>query len=218
MEATAPARTIDLREDVRKSVNCYIAYSVNGVVYFPGYGLEISKGGMLIMTEVVMPSEDFYVRIMLKERDFVVTVKKVWQKETTHCDKTWWVSGLQFRVLGAKDREFIKSFVRGEQYLETSRLVEDLAALRAQPDDVARLLPQEVLDRFLRHLVALKRLAPAGHHTPPLVKYHYDGSQDAGSGMLHFLTITSKVLKDGSCRKYRTRFRFDGDFKTIEVL
>jgi hypothetical protein len=121
-------------------------------------------------------------------------------------------------VVGAKDREFIKSFVRGEEYVESSKLVEDLAILRARPDDVARLLPREVLDRFLRHLVALKRLAPVDCHAPPLVKYHYDGFEETGNGRLHFLTITSKMLKDGSCRVFRTRFRFDGELKTIEVL
>ncbi|HXF33493.1 MAG TPA: PilZ domain-containing protein, partial [Candidatus Acidoferrales bacterium] len=131
------------RKETRKKKPFFIAYTVNEIVFVPAYGLDLSKQGIRILTDVSMPDE-FRMRIMFKERDFIVGARKLWEMETPREDKIWQMAGLRFVVIGQNDREFIEAYIAGKQYFEGSKLVEMLEELRKHPDKAEHILPPEV--------------------------------------------------------------------------
>src|SRR5579863_6451756 len=105
------------RKEARKKKPFFIAYTINEIVFIPAYGLDISKQGIRILTDVSMP-EELRLRIMFKERVFIVGVHKLWEIEVPREDKIWQMSGLRYVVVGHNDREFIECYIAGKPYFE----------------------------------------------------------------------------------------------------
>jgi hypothetical protein len=204
------------RKDPRKKKPFFIAYTINDIVFLPAYGLDISKPGIRILTDVQMP-EELRLRIMFKEHDFIVGVRKVWEMEVVREDKTWWMGGMRHVVIGQNDREFIECYIAGKTYFEGNKLLEALEELRRHPDSADRLLPPEILERFHRHLVAKKRLALHDGQSP-LVKYHYDGPRQRNGRRVHLMTIESRLVEEGATRTFTTKFVFNDTATAIEVV
>jgi hypothetical protein len=204
------------RKETRKRKPFFIAYTVNEIVFVPAYGLDISKQGIRILTDVSMPDE-FRMRIMFKERDFIVGARRLWEMETPREDKIWQMAGLRFVVIGQNDREFIEAYIAGKQYFEGSKLVEMLEELRKHPDKAEHILPPEVLERFHRHLATRRRLVIREKESP-LVKYHYDGPRQRNGQRVHLMTVYSKVVEKGEEHKFVTKFVFNDSATAIEVM
>jgi hypothetical protein len=185
-------------------------------VYVPAYGLDISKQGIRILTDVTMPDE-LRLRIMFKERDFIVGVRKLWEQEAPREDKVWHMAGMRYVVIGQNDREFIEALVAGKPYFEGNKLLEMLEELRKHPDSADRLLPPEVLERFHRHLAVRNRLILRERESP-LVKYRYEGPRQRNGKRVHLMTIQSKVVEGGQTRVFLTKFVFNDTATAIEVI
>lgn len=205
------------RKGPRKKKPFFIAYTINDVIFIPAYGLDIGRAGMRILTDVQMPSTEFRIRIMFKQRDFIVGVKKLWEQETPRADKVWFMAGLRYTVVGTNDREFIDCYVHDKPYYEGNKLLEMLEELRRHPDNAERILPQDVLERFHRHLV-LKRRLVLHEHESPLVKYRYEGPRQRNGKRVHLMTVESRVITDQGPHAFRTRFVFNDTATSIEVL
>ena len=206
------------RKEPRKNKPYFIGYSVDGVAFLPAYGLEVSRSGMRLLGEALLPDGDFRVRVMLNKRDFLVDVKKVWEQQVPREDQLWWMTGAKFVLIGPVDREFVASYVEDKPFFEGNKLLEQLDELRKRPDKADRLLPKELLDQFLTRLVKLERLAPVAEKESPLVKYRYDGPRDRNGQRVHLITIQSKIVQDGKTQPYVTRFIFDDTGKKVEIL
>lgn len=204
------------RREARKKKPFFVAYTINEIVFLPAYGLDISKQGIRILTDTMMPDE-FRLRIMLKERDFIVGARKLWGLEVTREDKIWFMSGLRYVVIGQNDREFIECYVAGKPYFEGNKLLEMLEELRKHPDSADRLLPPEILERFHRHLVVRNRLVLREKESP-LVKYRYEGPRQRNGKRVHLMTIASKVVEKGETRQFVTKFVFNDTATAIEVV
>lgn len=204
------------RKEARKKKPFFIAYTLDEVAYIPAYGLDISKQGIRILTDVLMP-EELRVRIMFKERDFIVGLRKLWGQETPREDKVWQMSGMRYIVIGQNDREFIEAHVADKPYYEGNKLVEMLEELRKHPDSADRILPAEVLERFHRHLVVRSRLILREKESP-LVKYRYDGPRQRNGKRVHLMTVQSKVVDAEHTRVFITRFVFNDSATAIEVV
>jgi hypothetical protein len=204
------------RKEARKKKPFFIAYTLNEIVYVPAYGLDVSKQGIRILTDVKMP-EELRLRIMFKERDFIVGVRKLWEQETPREDKVWQMAGLRYIVIGQNDREFIEAYVAGKAYYEGNKLVEMLEELRKHPEKADEILPREVLERFHRHLASRNRLVLREKESP-LVKYHYEGPRQRNGKRVHLMTIQSKVSDGGDTRVFITKFVFNDNATAIEVI
>lgn len=207
-EPEAPVED-DQRIATRKRKPFYIAFSVNGEAYVPAYGLDISRTGICIVTDPRMPEDLFKVRVILKERDFVVVVKKMWDRITTLQKGDSWITGTKFTQIDPVDREFVDCYANDKPFYSGNKLLEALERLKAEPDRADLWLPQELLASFLRHLVRLKRLAPLSDQAYPLVRYRYEGTMRRGDEVNHVLFVESRVVVDGSTRHFATRFAFD---------
>lgn len=203
------------RKEARKKKPFFIAYTINDIVFVPAYGLDVSKQGIRVLTDAQLPDE-VRLRIMLKERDFIVGVRKVWETDVPREGKLWFMAGMRYVVIGQNDREFLECYVAGKPYYEGNKLLEMLDELRKHPDDADTILPQEVLERFHRHLVAKKRLVLREKESP-LVKYHYDGPRQRNGQRVHLMTIASKVVEKGRERRYLTTFVFNDTATVIET-
>lgn len=207
------------RNNPRKRKSFFIAYTMDELSFVPAYGLDVSRTGVRILTDVQMPPRDFRLRLMFKERDFLVGVTKVWETETPRDDKIWYTAGARFEVIGKNDREFLACWIVDRPYYEGSnqKLLDMLEELRKHPDNVERILPLELLMRFHKLLVARHRLV-LEEHKSPLVKYRYDGPRDRAGKRVHVMTIWSKVVGKAETESFTTRFAFDDAAKKIEVL
>ena len=204
------------RQETRKKKPFFIAYTLNDITFVPAYGLDIGKTGIRILTEQSMPG-DFRLRIMFKERDFIVGARNLWTREVDREDKKWQMTGLRFTVISQNDREFLECYVVDKPYFEGNKLLEMLEELRKHPENAETLLPPEILERFLRHLVVRKRLIMREKESP-LVKYHYEGPRQRNGQRVHLMTIQSKVVEDGQTHPFVTKFVFNDAATSIEVL
>lgn len=214
----APAVEENKREAKRKRKPFYIAFSVNDVVYIPAFGLDISRGGMRTFTGVQMPDEPFKVRVILGERDFVVTVKKNWDRKTPEGKNAGWITGVHFVEIDPADREFVDCYANDKPYFSGNRLLEALERLKSEPDRADLWLPPELLTAFLQMLVALKRLAPLSDRTYPLVRYHYEGSRTRGDDITHIVHIESRTAVRDGMKRFSTRFGFDQSGGNVRVV
>jgi hypothetical protein len=204
------------RTEPRKKKPFYIAYTINEVTYNPAYGLDISKPGMRVLTDVEMPPE-FRLRVLFKEHEFIVGARKMWETEVPREDNMRWMAGVHFVVISQNDREFIECYVADKPYFAGNKLLEMLEELRKHPDNADRILPPEVLERFHRHLILRKRLVKREGESP-LVRYHYDGPRQRNGQREHLMTIQSKVVEADKTREFTTKFVFNDTASSIEVM
>jgi hypothetical protein len=217
---TTPDAAVDenKRAVKRRKKPFYIAFSVNEILFIPAYGLDVGRDGMRILTEVQMPDDPFSVRTILHGRQFLAKIKKSWDKQIEREGKANWITGARFTEISPADRELIDCYVEDKPYITGNKLFDALERLRLEPDQADLLLPRELLDAFLRRLVELKRLAPVRPRSHPLVRYHYEGTRNAGDFLIHVLRIESRVIQADSTRRYSTRFSFDETGGKIQTL
>lgn len=213
-----PAVEDNKRAAKRKRKPFYIAFSLNDVLYIPAYGLDISREGMRIFTEIEMLEEPFKIRIILQERDFVVTVKKSWDRPVPHKQKIGWITGTRFTEIDPVDREFVDCYANDKPFYSGNKLLEALERLKKEPDRADVWLPPELLTDFLQQLVALKRLAPLGERTYPLVRYRYEGARTQGEMVTHIVHVESRLAGNDGVKRFSTRFGFDQTGANLRVL
>lgn len=217
---TPPPQTLreEHRHRLRKKKPYYIAFSLNGVVFIPGYGLDISRTGLRLLTEAQLPENDFQVRIMLQGNDFQVTVQKAWDRLAPNDEKQRWLTGARFTKIENKDREFLEYYVQDKPYFSSSNLLKALEELRKRPDNADLILPRETLRLFLDKLVKMGRLSPIKERVQPLVKYRYQGTRLRRGMQMHVLQISSKIVKKDTPMVFTTRFAFDDTASVIDII
>jgi hypothetical protein len=80
------------------------------------------------------------------------------------------------------------------------------------------LLPIALQERLLGMLVERRRLSPLQENVTPLVQYFYSGVVRHNNALVHRLTIQSKVVGPEGAEIYETRFVFDDQGTSIQVL
>lgn len=196
-----PSSSAEQRRWPRKAKPFYLAFSHNGIVFVPGYGLDISRSGVRILTTAKLTQTEFHARIMLGGSDFLVTAQKVWECPAPNDRQQRWLTGSRYTKIDATDRMFIEMYVQGKAYVPKSKLV-----------------PSETLRRFLQRLVAMGRLAPLKAREEPLVSYRYQGTRRRGGADMHVLQIRSKIVKKDVPHVFTTRFAFDDTASIIHVI
>ncbi len=86
----------DPRLTGRSPAAFYAAYSLDGIEYDAGYGVEFSFEGMRLLTEGPIPADEFDVRVAMGPYDMVYHARKVWQNAFPLEDEIWCMNGLRF--------------------------------------------------------------------------------------------------------------------------
>lgn len=190
----------------------------SGVSQKPAIGLDISGGGLCLLTQEPTGKDEFEVRATIDTRVLRMRGKSVWQDTVTHQGKSVWRYGLRFTGISADDWDAIIRYTTDKPIAETNKAQEELVSVRMTPDDANRLLPIALQHRLLAMLVERRRLAPLQDNVTPLVQYFYSGVVRYNNQLVHRLTIQSKVVGTEGAEMYETRFVFDDQGTSIQIL
>jgi hypothetical protein len=205
------------RKFPRKRKPYRAAYSLDGKSTRAAIGLDISGGGLCVITQEPVPREEFEVRIELDARSVRVRAKIVWHDNVQHQGRKVWRYGMRFVGIAADDWDAIMRYTTDRPVAESNKAQEELSAVRMTPDDTARLLPRELQTRLLQMLVERDRLAPLTDRVP-LVQYFYSGIVRHDDRLVHRLVIQSKVVGPERDELFETRFVFDESGKNVQIL
>lgn len=207
------------RKYPRKRKPYRATYSVDaGTTQRPAIGLDISGGGLCVLTQEPVGRDEFEVRATIESRTVRVRAKSVWQDTVAHQGKSVWRYGMRFTGISADDWDAIIRYTTDKPVEDTNKAQEELTTVRMTPDDANRLLPTRLQQRLLHMLVERRRLAPLKENQTPLVQYFYSGLVRHEGRLMHRLTIQSKVVGPEGDEMYETRFVFDDSGETILVL
>lgn len=206
------------RKFPRKRKPYRAAYSVDGKSTRAAIGLDISGGGLCILTQEPVAPEEFEVRVVLDERNLRIRARKVWHDNVQHQGRKVWRYGMRFTGIPADDWDAIIRYTTDRAIADSNKAQEELTAIRMTPDDTARLLPRELQTRLLAMLVERRRLAPLDARVTPLVQYFYSGIVRHNDRLMHRLVIQSKVVGPDSDELFETRFVFDESGKNVQIL
>src|SRR6202165_3946380 len=87
------------RKFPRKRKPFHAAYSIEGKPARAAIGLDISGGGVCILTQEPVPQDEFEVRLTIEERDVRVRAKVVWHDNVQHQGRKVWRYGMRFTGL-----------------------------------------------------------------------------------------------------------------------
>jgi hypothetical protein len=207
------------RKYPRKRKPYRATFSVDaGVSQKPAIGLDISGGGLCVLTQEPVGKDEFEIRATIESRVVRVRAKSVWQDTVTHQGKSVWRYGMRFTGISADDWDAIIRYTTDKAVEETNKAQEELTTVRMTPDDANRLLPSRLQQRLLQMLVERRRLAPMKDNQTPLVQYFYSGVIRHEGKLMHRLTIQSKVVGQEGDEMFETRFVFDDKGENITIL
>jgi hypothetical protein len=206
------------RKFPRKRKPYRAAYTLDGKSMRAAIGLDVSGGGLCILTQEPVPREEFEVRVELDARSVRVRAKIVWHDNVQHQGRKVWRYGMRFVGIPADDWDAIMRYSTDRPVAETNKAQEELSSVRMTPDDTARLLPRELQTRLLQLLVERGRLAPLTDRVTPLVQYFYSGIVRHDDRLVHRLVIQSKVVGPERDELFETRFVFDESGKNVQIL
>lgn len=205
------------RKFPRKRKPYRAAYSVGGPTR-SAIGLDISGGGLCVLTQEAVTPDEFEVLVEIQDRTLRMRVRKVWVDNVQHQGRKVWRYGLRFVGIPADDWDAIIRYTTDRPVAESNKAQEELTAVRMTPDDTARLLPRELQNRLLAMLVERRRLAPLDSRVTPLVQYFYSGIVRHNDKLMHRLVIQSKVVTSERDEMFETRFVFDETGKNVQIL
>ncbi|MGB8267267.1 MAG: PilZ domain-containing protein [Candidatus Velthaea sp.] len=211
-------KEVNRRKFPRKRKPYKATYSADGNTSRPAIGLDISGGGLCILTQESVGKDEFEVRATVDTRTVRIRAKTVWHDNVTHQGRTVFRYGMRFTGIPADDWDAIIRYTTDKPVAETNKAQEELVTVRMTPDDTARLLPKELQVRLLQMLVERRRLAHLDDRVTPLVQYFYSGIVRHNDKLMHRLTIQSKLVGAESDELFETRFVFDESGKDVLIL
>lgn len=178
--------------------------------WLPAAGIDLSASGLGVLSPAEFHGSEVDFRITLQERTLVVRARTVWSLPGTFQGKRAWRYGMRIVGIAADDWDAIVRYCSGGKVADENVAQKELALVRMQPDDVARLIPEKLQRRLLQMLVERRRLAPIDEK-PPLVQYSYGGVIKRGDALMHRLSIHSRAENAGTgeMESYDTVFLFD---------
>ena len=189
-----------------------------GVTQKPAIGLDISGGGICLLTQEPVGRDEYEVRAAIENRTVRARAKIVWQDQISHQGKNVWRYGLRYTGIPADDWDAIVRYASDKPVAQDNKAQDELVTVRMTADETARLIPLALQDRLLLMLVERRRLAPLRPKQTPLVQYFYSGVVRFAGKMMHRLTIQSKVVGPEGDEMFETRFVFDESGDSVNIL
>lgn len=191
----------------------------SGNSWTPLTAVDISASGMGVIALGKFEKEELNFRIQVQDKIILARARHVWCTQGMLHGKAVFRYGLTYTGIGADDWDALVRFCNNEAVTVENKAQKELEMVRMQADDVARLIPQRLQERFLTLLVEARRLAPVEKDKTPLVQYFYGGTMRKNNRMLHRLSIHSKINDEltGEPLTFDTRFLFDENGTEIEM-
>jgi len=195
-----------------------VQYSLDrGETMVPALAVDISVGGLGLLTQTEIALNEFLVELTLDDRQITALVSKAGCVPGKLRGGDAWRTGGKFIGITADHWDTLARFVENIP-AQSDKLRLDLNQLQARPDDAARLLPKVALQHLLGELVKMKRLAPLHGTVEPLVKLRYLGKTRRQGIDMHVLRIESRVVKPHHVNNYVTQVYFDDTLSKIIAI
>jgi len=211
-------RTTNRREHERTKRGYKAAYTLDGTTWEPAIGVDLSDEGMSVLTQREIGDKPVMFRATLDSRLVTMRCIAIWNSKVNHNGKQVHCYGLKFVGIAADDWDAVVKFVGGGAPEEKNKAQEELASVKLQEDDVARMLPKAFQQKLFAELVKRHRLAPLEEQPTPLVQFEYGGIAPWRGKNMHRLTVHSKLTDGKKEERFSTRFMFDESGKEVIVL
>lgn len=196
-----------------------VEYSLDrGETMRPALAVDISVGGLGILSNDEITLDQFLVQLTLEERTVTALVSRAGSVPGKLRGGEAWRTGGKFIGITADHWDALSRFVANLPTTHNDKLRLDLNSLQTRPDDAARLLPKAALQMLLGELVKLKRLAPLQPGVEPLVKLRYLGKTNRQGVDMHVLRIESRVVKAHHVNNYITQLYFDDSLSKVITI
>jgi hypothetical protein len=213
------SRSQEKREAPRTRQPFKVSFSTNGLTWSPATPVDIGVGGISVLSAHGFHKTELDFKLTLGNREIPCRVAIIRHEGAVQQGRRLHKYGLRFVSMKKDDQDAMMRWLHGKPMETINKAKEELAAIRMNPDDVARLFPKAVQHRLHEELIKRGRLAPHKDKHEPLVAYYYGGATTAGGKRLHRLTIESKIVHHNHNEsRFRTRFAFDDDANEITVL
>lgn len=213
-------RAANRREHERTKRAYKAAFTSDGTTWEPAIGVDLSDEGMSVLTQREIGDKPLTFRATLDSRLVTMRCVAIWNTKVSHAGKPAFCYGLKFVGIAADDWDAVVKFVNGGvvDEKEKNKAQEELATVKMQEDDVARMLPKAFQQKLFAELVKRSRLAPLEDQPTPLVQFEYGGVAPWRGKNMHRLTIYSKIADGKKEERFATRFMFDDSGKEVIVL
>lgn len=211
-------RAVNRREHERSKRAYKAAYTLDGTTWEPAIGVDLSDEGMSVLTQREIGDRPVMFRATLDSRMVTMRCLPIWHDKVNHNGKPVLCYGLKFVGIAADDWDAVVKFIGGTSVEEKNKAQEELASVRMQADDVARMLPKAFQQKLFGELVKRHRLAPLEEQPTPLVQFEYGGVAPWRGKNMHRLTVHSKISDGKKEERFATRFMFDDSGREVIVL
>ncbi|MBV8424840.1 MAG: PilZ domain-containing protein [Candidatus Eremiobacteraeota bacterium] len=186
-------------------------YSIGGDHWLPLHGVDLSGGGMCVVSEHLIANVTFDVRMNLNGRNVRLSVHPVWNTTTNYKGKLLPTYGLQFIRISAEDWEAMIQWITGDDPTKA----EDHAAVHMNDFEVDHMIPADFRKRLLRELTSRSRFNPKA---PLPVAFDYAGVAHHNGHAMHRLILHSKVKAASGEMRFSTRFLISESGEEVVVL
>lgn len=199
----------DWRGQPRKSEQFPVAWLVADHVQKAGKGLEISAKDVLFLLPARPPGKEINILMQIRGRFIAVRVEIKHEDTVNAGGQVFHRFGCKFLGLKADDWDAIVRYVTDAPE-PGNKAHDEIAQIKAKPDDAFRVIPLAVQERLAAMLVQANRLAPPAEGAAPAFRMEYHGAKKRSDGTdVHQVSIHSRVLVDDGWKTYDTNFSID---------
>lgn len=174
-----------------------VEYTIDGERWDFAEGVDLSGGGMCMISYRAIMRDAFEARIDVGGRMIPIRVHKIWGTTTNHHGKDLPYYGLQFERIDPKDWETIMQSITGRNVSPADRF----EPMPLNDDDAKRLLPLEFRESLIQ---ALKSRARIDAQRPELA-FEYGGIVIEKNRRMHQFTVRSSVSGYGAPKRFTSR-------------
>jgi len=188
-----------------------VEYSLDGSRWIFAQGVDLSGGGMCMITLSPILADVFDVRIELGGQTIPVRLRKIWGTTTQYRGKEAPYYGLQFEKINAHDWDAVIRSITGRN----SAPVTQLESIPLAETEAKNLLPLQFRERMLSELRIRSRIDP---QKPLPVVYEYGGVLTENSQQLHRFTVRSSINGYAGLKRFTTQVLVRDDDSEVTVL
>lgn len=186
----------------RKRSTFPATFTLDGSNSFPAFGLDLSGGGMRLLTKNQLPPNGAMkvsLLVMLDGRKVRLDCIRKWEETVAAPDGKRYRYGLKLKAIADGDWEYIMALTTSDETVE----VHEGAVLTGAQRDA--LLPPETQHRVAEALAHAGKLEYSPGNKMPLIEYAFDGYAMKRGTPFYAFTVRSRANRPDGTQEYRTK-------------
>ena len=191
--------------------NFDVEYSIDGNRWLFAQGVDLSGGGMCVISKSPILPDVFDARIDIEGHTIPAKLRKIWGTTTQFEGREAPYYGLQFVKINAHDWDAVIRSITGRN----NAVVTQLESIPLAEAETKTLLPLQFRERMLSELRIRSRIDP---QKPLPIVYEYGGVLTENSQQMHRFTVRSSINSYAGLRRFTTQVLVRDDDSEIVVL